>query len=89
MDSGRSTTDTGRDRGSETPDRGREAALLDIIEGLRDDLHRRVLARHYWDRQGDEAIARNLDITTEAARKVGARALLAPRTDIGPDDAPF
>lgn len=62
---------------------------LRLAMGRLPEHYRRVLLWRYWDRLGYEAIARNLGITTEAARKVGARALIALRTQIGPDNAPF
>jgi RNA polymerase sigma factor (sigma-70 family) len=66
----------------------RQDALHAALERLPDH-YRGVIVWRYWDRLGYEAIATRLGISTEAARKVGARALIALRNLIGSDHASF
>jgi RNA polymerase sigma-70 factor, ECF subfamily len=51
--------------------------------------YRRVIVWRYWERLGYEAIGRKLGVSTEAARKVGGRALIELRTLIGVGHDPF
>ncbi len=66
----------------------RRDALRAALKKLPDH-YRRVLVWRYWERLGYEAIGRKLGVSTEAARKVGGRALIELRTFIGAGHDPF
>jgi RNA polymerase sigma factor (sigma-70 family) len=64
------------------------AALNAALKRLPEN-YRRVIIWRYWQRMSYEAIASALGISTDAARKLGARALIAMRAILGPGHAPF
>jgi RNA polymerase sigma-70 factor, ECF subfamily len=66
----------------------RHDALRAALQRLPDH-YRRVIVWRYWERLGYEAIGRKLGVSTEAARKVGGRALIELRTVIGVGHDPF
>jgi RNA polymerase sigma-70 factor (ECF subfamily) len=66
----------------------RQIALHSALDRLPDH-YRGVIVWRYWDRLGYEAIGAKLGVSTEAARKIGARALITLRSLIGSDHASF
>jgi RNA polymerase sigma-70 factor, ECF subfamily len=62
-------------------------ALREALERLPDH-YRRVMLWRYWERLDYDAIGRKLGISTEAARKIGGRALIELRTLVGPAHDP-